>query len=173
MKKIFIFFVVVLSFLFLPVLKVNADTNQINSNIDYTYYGNVIDGIYYNGYMNSYMWVMSIDIPWSTPVKITADFDDMLHFFDKCLGEYNDDGDIVYINPEGSYFNLWWQNSIHIDKLVNSGYFFYEIVGGFMIPPINKVLKVELDSIVPIYPANRLDYIIDIIEHSEGYTNGL
>lgn len=115
------------------------------------------------------MWLMSIDIPWSTPVKITTDFDGMLYFFDKNLGEYNDDGDIVYINPDGTYFKTWWQDSIYIDKLITD-YFFYEITGGVGIPPIENVLKVEMDYIVPIYPYNRLDYIIDIIEHSEGYT---
>lgn len=170
MRKIFIFFIGVVSFLFFPVLKIKADTNQTKSNIDYTQYGHVIDGIYYNSSRNSYMWVMSIDIPWSTPVKITTDFDNMLYFFNKDLGDYNHDGDIVYINPEGTYFNTWWEGSIHIDKLVNSGYFFYEITGGMEIPPIENVLKVEMVYIVPIYPDNRLDYIIDIIEHSEGYT---
>ena len=143
-------------------------TTENNTDIDYTYYGNVIDGIYYNSSRNSYIWVMSVDIPWSTPVKITTDFDGMLHFFNKDLGDYNSDGDIVYMNTDGSYFKAWWQDSIHIDKLVNSGYFFYEITGGVMIPPIENVLKVEMDYIVPIYPANRLDYIIDIIEHSQG-----
>ena len=164
MRKIFIFLMVVLPLIFLSVLKVDANTNETNSDIDYTIYGHVIDGIYYNSSRKSYMWVMSIDIPWSTPVKITTDFDGMLYFFDKYLGEYNDDGDIVYINPEGTYFNTWWQDSIYIDKLVSSGYFFYEITGGIAIPPIENVLKVELDFIVPIYPINRLDNIISVLE---------
>lgn len=157
--------------------KVSAVEYEANNNylIDSGY---IFEGIYCNE-NNRYMWVSSSEISESTRIKITTEFDGYIVEVDDDFGYYLNSSDIVQIDPHSSYFEDWWFASHHINKLVNAGYFFYEVNGGYSMPPIwiAKFLKVEnlsFQTTIKMFQKEHLDAMIYFVDglYNDGYIVG-
>ena len=175
MRKIFVFFTIVLSFLFLSIVKVDGMTVEINQTS--TIPSNLFEGIYYSNSYNGYVWVVKNEIPDNTRFGVTyLDQDGTFHEYSSFY--FGDmvyaTGDIIQLNPQGSYFATLWQDVEHINRLVQAGYLFYLIEFGISKPFVDILYRMSYygtNIIIPIYPKRRIDdifnYIDDIIELTE------
>jgi len=175
MRKIFVFFTIVLSFLFLPILKVDGMTVGINQTSEIP--SNLFEGIYYINGSNVYVWVVKNEIPDNT--RFAATYLDQDGTFHEYSSFYFGDmvyatGDIIQLNPLSSYFATLWQGVEHINRLVEAGYLFYSIGFGISKPSVDIFYRMSYygtDIIISVYPKRRIDdifnYIDDIIELTE------
>jgi len=181
MKKIFVFFTIVLSFLFLSIIKVDGMSVQTKATAEINQTSkipaNIFEGIYYIDYYNVYVWVVKNEIPEDTRFGATyLDQDGTFHEYSSFyFGDmFYSTGDIQYLNPQSSSFSNYWQDVEHINRLVEAGYLFYLINFGISKPPIDVFYRMTYyytSLIIPIYPKRRIDdifnYIDDIIELTE------
>lgn len=169
MKKGSIFLIII--FVFISVFKnpLIMATSGITQTSEIP--ANIFDGIYYIDGHATYVWVVREEIPEDAAFYVTyLDQDGVFHETE--LFYFGDmvysTADIKQLNPESSYFSLLWFNVLHINRLVEAGYLFYEITFGVSKPFIDFLYRIEpryADKIIPMYTKQKIDDIFNYMDY--------
>lgn len=171
--KYFIFPIVLVFILLLvftiPTTSANGQTSVNQITVD------IFEGIYYNSNNNLYIWVKKNDFLEDERYYVTyyntedGLIKDSLIWAEAMV--YNT-GDLYKIGPQSSnFYSYYWIGVTHVDILVNLGYHFYVVYFGVTQPPVNELYRMveyETNKIVSIYPAKKVDEIVDYIDSLGG-----
>ena len=183
MRKInyFIFPIVLVLFIFLSAFTIPSTKAIATSSNIFNDNSFLVDGIYYNDTDDTYMWVLSEDIPVDTLITIisletTLYSDKILYDSTDLLESYLYSGDIIQVDTNSPYFISWW-GEYYTDISQFENLYFYVIQGGINIPPFNLTgnatitllqLKIEDTGLtIPIYSIERIREITNLATQIE------